>query len=173
MLFVRFSLLLFFLVSLIASGSPYASAQELRNINFAIFQKVDDSFEFDPIVLGKFSSFIEAMRGSQVLLLSHTRNAIDGDVINIQQDVLRESSEGLNDQGINCSMTFRDHSTVENTDFELGGMCRLLDSLNSNMLAIIPMASLPDTEQGIEAWVEVYEDEASGVAFYANVSSGD
>jgi len=43
--------------------------------------------------------------------------------------------------------------------------------LNKNVTAIIPMASLPDTSQGEDAWVEIYEDEASGTAFYANVSA--
>lgn len=150
-----------------------ASAAEVRNINFAVFQKVDSAFQFDPIVTGRFSDFITTMSGAQVLLLSHTRGSVDGDVINIQQDVLRDSSDGLNDMGINCNMTFRDHSTDANTAFELGGLCRIIDSLNTNVNAVIPMASLPDTEQGVEAWVELYEDKASGTAFYANVGTGD
>ncbi|WP_167631664.1 hypothetical protein [Mariprofundus ferrooxydans] len=169
MRFVRYNV---FTLALLLVAMPFVSgAAELRHVNIAVFQKVDADFEFEAIVLGKFSSFITAMQGSQVLLLSHTRNAVDGDVINIQQDVLRDSSEGLNDIGINCHMTFRDHSTDDDTSFELGGLCKMLDSLNSNVTAIIPMASLPDTEQGIDAWVELYEDEANGVAFYANVSS--
>jgi len=171
MLSGRFSLSAFLLCLMLAVPC-LSSAAEIRNINFAVFQKDSDDFEFEAIVLGKFSDFIEAMEGAQVLLLSHTRNSIDGDVINLQQDVLRESSEGLNDIGITCSLSFSDLSDADNTAFELGGMCKILDSLNENMLAIIPMASLPDTDQGIEAWVEVYEDEASGIAFYANVSTG-
>jgi len=155
-------------------GSPLLSAAaEIRNINFAVFQKVNPGFEFEAIVLGKFSDFIEAMEGSQVLFLSHTKDSIDGDVINLQQDVLRESSEGLNDIGLDCSLSFADLSDDENTSFEIGGMCKIIDSLNESVLAIIPMASLPDTDQGVEAWVELYEDEESGIAFYANVSTGD
>jgi len=159
------ALLLFTPVSANAEG-------EIRNVNFAVFQKSSAGFEFEPIVLGKFSSFIEAMEGSQVLLLSHTMNAVDGDVINIQQDVLRQAEgEELNDVGINCSLVYRDFSEGNDTSFELGGMCKILDSLNANVTAIIPMASLPDTEQGVDAWVELYEDEENGIAFYANVSS--
>jgi len=172
-----FSLLLatasFSLVLLLMPQAAQAGG-EIRNVNFAVFQKVDDSFEFDPIVLGRFSDFIEAMQGSQVLLLSHTMNAINGDVINIQQDVLRQAEgEKLNDIGINCSLVYRDFSDENDTSFELGGMCKILDSLNSNVTAIIPMAGLPDTEQGVDAWVELYEDEENGIAFYANVSSSD
>ena len=173
MRFARFHLLPLVLFGLLVAVPQVSGAAEIRNINFAIFQKVDDNFEFEAIVLGKFSSFITAMKGSQVLLLSHTRSSVDGDVINIQQDVLRDSSEGLNDIGINCSLSFRDHSTDDNTDFELGGLCKILDTLNANVTAVIPMSSLPDTEQGIDAWVELYEDKANGVAFYANVSADD
>jgi len=171
MLSARFSA--FFLLGLFCMLPALSTAAEIRNVNFAIFQKEDDDFEFDAIVLGKFSDFIEAMDGSQILLLSHSTNSVDGDVINLQQDVLRESDGELNDIGINCSLNFRDYSTDDSTAFKLGGLCKLLDSLNKNVTAIIPMTSLPDTEQGINAWVELYEDEENGIAFYANVSADD
>lgn len=174
MLFARYNMKALILLCLMIAAPLTSMATEIRNINFAVFQKMSDSFEFDPIVLGKFSDFIDVMEGSQLLLLSHTRNSISEDVINLQQDVLRESSEGLNDIGIACSLTFLETSEDDDDlSFELGGMCKILDSLNENITAIIPMASLPDTDQGIDAWVELYEDEESGTAFYANVSSGD
>jgi len=173
MLFARYNVKAFILLCLMMGAPLISTAAEIRNINFAVFQKVSDEFEFEPIVLGKFSDFIDVMKGSQILLLSHTKDSINEDVINLQQDVLRESSEGLNDIGISCSLTFLDLSTDDDTSFEIGGMCKILDSLNENVTAIIPMASLPDTDQGIEAWVELYEDESSGIAFYANVSTGD
>lgn len=169
--FGRFST--FCMLGLFCMAPLLSSAAEIRNVNFAVFQKEDDDFEFEAIVLGKFSDFIEAMEGSQILLLSHSTDSVDGDVINLQQDVLRESEGELNDIGINCSLNFRDHSTDDGTAFELGGLCKILDSLNENITAIIPMKSLPDTEQGVNAWVELYEDEENGIAFYANVSAED
>ncbi len=171
--FGRFSFSAWLLLGLMLTTPLLASAAEIRNINFAVFQKNNDDFEFEAIVLGRFSDFIEAMQGSQILLLSHTKNSIDGDVISLQQDVLRESSEGLNDIGLSCTLTFADHSTEEDTSFEIGGLCKILDSLNESVTAIIPMASLPDTDQGIDAWVELYEDEKNGIAFYANVGTGE
>lgn len=172
MRFARFDLIATLVVALLALAAPsQSSAAEIRNVNFAVFQKESDDFEFEAIVLGKFSDFIDAMEGAQVLLLSHSTNSIDGDVINLQQDVLREADGELNDIGVNCTLSFRDLSDDENTSFELGGLCKIIDSLNTNVSAVIPMASLPDTEQGIDAWVELYEDEENGIAFYANVSS--
>jgi len=173
MRFGRFSVIAVFFVALMMLSPLFSTAAEIRNINFSVFQKLDDNFEFEPIVLGRFSDFIDAMKGSQVLLLSHTKDSIDGDVINLQQDVLRESSAGLNDIGISCALTFADHSTAQDTSFEIGGLCKILDSLNENVTAIIPMTSLPDTDQGIGAWVELFEDEKNGIAFYANVDSGE
>ncbi len=174
MLSVQYKIKALILLCLMIGAPLITTATEIRNINFAVLQKVSDGFEFEPIVLGKFSDFINVMEGSQLLLLSHTRNSITEDVINLQQDVLRESSEGLNDIGISCSLSFLETSEDENNlSFEIGGLCKILDSLNENISAIIPMASLPDSDQGIEAWVELYEDEESGTAFYANVSTGD
>jgi len=173
MRFARCNIFGLALACLVCAAPVQSAAAEIRNVNFAIFQKVSDDFEFEAIVLGKFSDFIEAMHGAQVILLSHSTDSVGGDVINLQQDVLREADGELNDIGINCSLTFQDSGTDENTSFELGGMCKILDSLNKNVTAIIPMASLPDTEQGIDAWVELYEDTENGIAFYANVSSDD
>jgi len=171
MSFGRCNFLRIFLLCAFCVMPFVSSSAEIRNVNFAVFQKVDSDFEFEAIVVGKFSDFIQAMDGAQILLLSHSKNSINGDVINLQQDVLRESDGELNDIGINCSLNFLDMSTDENTAFELGGLCKIIDSLNTNVTAIIPMISLPDTEQGIDAWVELYEDENNAIAFYANVSS--
>jgi len=161
---------------LFGAWSIEASADDSRNVNFAAFEKVDKNFEFDPIVLGKFSDFIAAMEGAQILVLSHSASSVDGDVINIQQDVLRESQDGLGDTGINCQLSFRDESTKTNTSYAIGGLCKILQiggGKDKKVTAVISPASLPDTAQGVEAWVMLYEDEASGIAFYANVSKKD
>lgn len=166
--------LLISLIALMGMLSNQAFAGETRNVNFAAFQKIDASFEFDPIVLGKFSDFISVMEGAQVLILSHTADSINGDVINIQQDVLRQSEAGLGDVGINCQLSYVDESTPESTSFEVGGFCNIIDvggGHDKKVMAVIPMAGLPDTAQGVDAWVMLYEDEESGIAFYANVSN--
>lgn len=156
-------------------SSPRAMAGDARHINFAAFEKKSADFEYESIVVGKFSDFIKAMEGAQVLFLSHTSDAVDGDVINIQQDVLREDKGALGDFGINCQLSFTDDSTEDNTSYAIGGLCKIIQTgggKNLRLNAIIPSTSLPDTAQGVDAWVEVYEDEKTGVAFYGNVSSG-
>lgn len=155
------------------AGIGVAQAGDARHVNFAAFEKEKADFEYEAIVVGKFADFIHAMDGAQVLLISHTADAINGDVINIQQDVLRESKGQLGDYGINCNMNFVDESTPQNTSYAIGGLCRIIQvggDKNIRLSAVIPMASLPDTAQGVDAWVELYEDESTGIAFYANVS---
>ncbi len=163
-----------FIAVLLSPFQP-AQADEARHVNFAAFQKVQAGFEFDPIVVGRFSDFIQAMEGAQILLLSHTSDAISGDVLNLQQDVLREGENGLGDHGINCSLSFGIDHAGESPEYSLGGLCRIIRSSgdsNQNITAIIPPAALPDTAQGFDAWIELYEDEKHGIAFYANVSKG-
>lgn len=163
----------FALLGLLLASPCMANAGESRHVNFAAFQKSKADFEYEAIVLGKFADFIHAMDGAQVLLISHTADAVNGDVINIQQDVLRENKGALGDFGINCQMSFLDESTPQNTSYAIGGLCKIIRVGNGKdirLSAVIPMASLPDTAQGVDAWVELYEDETTGIAFYANVS---
>jgi hypothetical protein len=125
-------------------------------------------------VTGKFADFIQAMKGSQILMLSHTADAVDGDVINIQQDVLRENKGALGDYGINCQMSFRDASTADTPSYKVGGLCKIIqvgNGKNLRLSAVIPMADVPDTSQGVEVWMKIYEDKKTGIAFYANVSN--
>jgi hypothetical protein len=154
--------------------SLQAQAGEARHINFAAFQKNQPGFEFDPIVAGKFSDFIQAMDGAQILILSHTSDAVDGDVLNFQQDVLREGKDGMVDNGINCSLTLRIEGEGSSPEYTIGGLCRIFRGGSSaqKITAIIPPASLPDTAQGFDGWIELYEDQKNGIAFYANVSTG-
>ena len=152
----------------------YAQAGGLRNVNFATFQKVDKTFEFEPIVEGKFSDFISAMGGAQILALAHTADAKDGDVITIQTSVLRDNSGQLGDYGVDCQLSFKDESEGEDSSYLLGGVCHIIEVGAGKRLRqtlIIPHTNIPDTSQGFEGWFLLDEDEKTGVAFYANVST--
>jgi len=158
--------------ALIFVGSAYA--EETKHVNIAAFHKVKADYEFEAIVLGRFSDFIAEMeKGSQVVFLNHTAGIQDHDVITFNADVLREGGdEGFSDHGVNCSFSFTDESTEDNTSYSIGGLCSiLLGGESKKVKAIIPSADLPDTSQGIDVWVMIYEDEETGLAFYANVTT--
>jgi len=62
----------------------------------------------------------------------------------------------------------------DNTSYAVGGLCTILmrdSGKHQKINAIIPPASLPDTSQGIDVWLMIYEDENTGIAFYANVTT--
>ncbi len=155
-------------VSLLALvGALSAQAGETRHLNFAVMQKTQKGFEFDPIVVGDFPTFIQSMKGAKVLLLAHTARAVDGDVINMQTNVLREKGNKLGDEGVECQLSFKDESTPGNPMFTVGGICRVRQG-DHVLKHVIPPAALPDTTQGVDAWVMLDEDDKAGVAFYAN-----
>jgi len=153
----------------------WAVGGEVRNVNFAAFQKHAAGFEYEAVVEGKFSDFISGMQGSQVLALVHTEGAIDGDVITLQTSVLRDEAGSFGDFGIDCQLSFKDESTADDTSYLLGGICKIIEvgrGQDMRKLIIIPHTNVPDTSQGFEGWFMLDEDEETGIAFYANVSVG-
>jgi len=161
---------------LAASLAPsLLQAAEVRNVNFAVFQKEDPKFEFEAIVEGKFSDFIAAMKGAQLLALAHTANAVDGDVITVQTSVLRDEAGSLGDFGTDCQLSFKDESVGTDYSYLLGGLCKIIRvgrGMNQRILTVIPHTNIPDTTQGFEGWFLLEEDEKDGVSYYANVSEG-
>ena len=148
-------------------------AGESRSVNFAAFQIVDENFEFEAIVEGKFSDFIAEMKGSQILALVHTAGAVDGDIITMQTSVLRDNDGALGDFGVDCQLNFKYEREGEDTSYLLGGVCRIIQvggGKDLRTVLIIPHTYIPDTSQGFEGWFMLDEDEATGIAFYANVS---
>jgi len=159
----------------LAIAAP-AQAAGTKHVNIAVFHKVVADYEFEAIVLGRFSDFIAEMeKGSQVVFLNHTAGIKHQDVITLNVDVLSEGSDNsFNDNGVNCSVHFTDESTADNTAYAVGGLCTILishDGVHEKVKAIIPSADLPDTSQGVDVWVMIYEDEETGMAFYANVTT--
>ncbi|MDQ6955873.1 MAG: hypothetical protein Q9M21_01625 [Mariprofundaceae bacterium] len=153
-----------------------AQASGTKHVNVAVFHKTVADYEFEAIVMGRFSDFIAEMeKGSQIIFLNHTSGIKRNDVITLNVDVLsEENSDGFEDNGVNCSFSFTDESTADNTAYAIGGLCTILMSDNGvheKIKAIIPSADLPDTSQGVDVWVMIYEDEKTGTAFYANVTT--
>jgi len=147
-----------------------------KHVNFAVFHKIADDYEFEAIVMGRFSDFIAEMeKGSQIIFLNHTAGVKNNDVITLNVDVLSEEpDQNFSDNGVNCSISFTDDSDADNTAYAVGGLCTILTSdkgVHEKVKAVIPSADLPDTSQGVDVWVMIYEDEETGIAFYANVTT--
>ncbi|MDQ6967849.1 MAG: hypothetical protein Q9M14_04120 [Mariprofundaceae bacterium] len=153
-----------------------AQASGTKYLNIAMFHKTVADYEFEAIVLGRFSDFIATMeKGSQIVFLNHTAGVKQNDVITLNVDVLSEATGGgFNDNGVNCSFSFTDESTADNTSYAIGGLCAIFMSnggKHQKIKVIIPSIDLPDTSQGVDVWLMIYEDEETGNAFYANVNN--
>lgn len=163
------------LVGLIFSSIAIVHAAPANHVNIAAFKKTQPSYEFEAIVLGRFSDFIAEMEnGSEVVFLNHTAGVLDGDVITLSASVLRSAgADSFDDDGSTCTISFFDNSTPETTSYAVGGICNIIHSHDGKIVkskTIIPSADLPDTSQGIDVWVMLEEDEENGIAFYANVA---
>ncbi|OIO73395.1 MAG: hypothetical protein AUJ57_04465 [Zetaproteobacteria bacterium CG1_02_53_45] len=165
-------LICFMILAVASYLVPLASqAGEARSVNFIIFMNDNPNVEYDPIMFGSFSQFIKAMDGSQVLLLSHSASVLGGDVLNLQQDVLKSTTGGhFSDVGVNCQLSY----FQEAGEYNVGGNCQIIDKFHGEQLTLqakIPRTELPDMAQGKPVWIEVYEDARTGIAFYANISN--
>jgi len=152
-----------------------AQAAGTTHVNVAVFHKTVADYEFKVSVMGKFSDFIAEMeKGSQIIFLNQTSGIKNNDVITLNVDVLSEDhSDGFKDNGVNCSFSFKDDSTADNTAYAIGGLCTILlndHGVREKIKAIIPSDYLPDTSQGVDVWMMIYEDKKTGTAFYANVT---
>jgi len=170
---MRYIICMLFAAS-IGMVSVNAQAEDSRSVNFIVFLKVQPDFEYDPIMFGGFSAFINKMDGARLLLLSHSAKSLNGDVINLQQDVLNDrKGGGLNDVGVNCQLSFHYAGEANDIEYQLNGDCQIIDKFKGEAMTIkahIPATDLPDAARGTDVWMEVYEDSKSGIAFYANVS---
>jgi len=163
------------MASVISLVSTAAYADDSRSLNFIILEKTKASFDYDPIIFGGFSKFIRAMDGAQVALLSHTASSRNGDVINLQQDILQESAAGeFDDVGVNCQLTFTYDGPADDVEYHIAGDCQIHGHFNGESMKLkahVPTTDLADAAKTGDIWIEVYEDKKSGVAFYANASN--
>ncbi|WP_227819357.1 hypothetical protein [Mariprofundus micogutta] len=147
------------------------AAVEGKSFNFIIFLNEDKSYQFDPIMFGDFPGFISQMKTSKLLLLSHNPGVIGGDVINLQQDMLRSTGgDRFSDAGINCQLSL----ASEAESYHLAGNCQIIDKFHGKQLTLrakVTDTELPDITEGRPVWIEVYEDARTGIAFYANIGN--
>jgi len=163
------------MASVITLVSTSAYADDSRSLNFIILEKTTASFDYDPIIFGGFSDFIRAMGGAKVALLSHSAKSLSGDVINLQQDVLKESALGeFDDVGVNCQLTFTYDGSADDVEYHIGGDCQIHGRFNGESMKLkahVPTTDLADSAKTGDIWIQVYEDKKSGIAFYANASN--
>jgi len=144
-----------------------------HHVNIISFQKDDEVkgvASYPATFTGSFSQLMAVMEGkADPLLLVHTPHIHSGDIINVQVDVLGEGDAGLEDDGLNCSLSYN----VDGPSFTIGGMCTILVATAKGAekhRVIIPGVKVPSSPNGNHAkWVLIFFDKKTEVAFYANI----
>lgn len=122
-----------------------------------------ESFKFPDVIRGEESDLFDGMGDSaDFLVLTQTTGIEDGDVLNIQNDVLRVNDETgeMEDFGLNCQLSM----STSGEFWSLAGKCDVfLPGLGSGRSKGF-IRPFPLKEEVV--WYKVWESEETGVAVY-------
>jgi len=145
------------------SASLATASEKGTHVHVAVFFKVpgQDAFQWPDEIKGE--NIIGALEGkADFLVLTQTVGIHNGDVLNIQNDVLRENAgSDFADLGIDCQLSVDSSAAV----WKVGGKCEIfLPHLNGGekVLGIIKPHEI-ETEK---VWHHVWDDPKTGVAVY-------
>ncbi len=152
------------------TAGDITGGKKAPRINIAIFHKLhgQESFAYPTSVGG--NDILQAMKGkAQFISLNHTSGLIDGDIITLTNDILREgANDNFEDFGVDCQLSVR----LDAANAVLSGICQILmvdqDSRQIEHKAVVK----PTTLQADHDWVLLYNDIEDGIAIYANNEVG-
>jgi len=157
------------LAAVVTTSLPVVSAEAVASENAAhmmfgiFFKEGDPNFKYPAQIKGE--DIIGPLRGkAEYLIVAHSAALKDGDVISLQNDLLRNGDAGMDDLGVNCQLTV--HTGI----WSVGGKCDVfLPALHEQKsTGIIP----PTTIEGDLIWYNVWTDPATGVAVYVLRETG-
>lgn len=123
-------------------------------------EKGQETFQWPDDIDGE--DIIGALKGkADFLVLTQTVGIENGDVLNVQNDVLRSgSSSGYEDIGIDCQLSVN----TADKDWSVGGKCDIyLPHVNGQKVSGLIMPHPIPTEK---VWHHVWDDPKTGVAVY-------
>jgi len=138
------------------------ASEEGTHVHVAAFFKVPGQASFQWPDEIPTEDIIGALSGkADFLLLTQTVGIQDGDVLNIQNDVLREGSgSGFDDLGINCQLSV----DTKGKSWNVGGKCDVfLPHLGGEKIVGIIKPHTIETER---VWHHVWENDKTGIAVY-------
>jgi len=103
--------------------------------------------------------------GAEMMLFTHSVNIHDGDVLNLQNDTLRETSDGtFKDFGLNCALTVHTAGS-----WTIGGSCKSFITGNNEGVHVVKDVHAPE----FLVWYKVFEDKEQGTAGYFMREKGE
>jgi hypothetical protein len=157
-------------VSSSIKAGDITGGKKAPHVNIAIFHKLhgQEAYVY-PQHIASHDILNTTQGKAQFIALSHTAGVLDGDVLTISNDVLRENAgKGFEDFGVDCQLTIH----IKNNNVNLAGICEILmvdqDGRGIEHKAIVK----PTTMESGKDWVLLYYDEEDGIAIYADEEIG-
>lgn len=150
------------IVLLLLTMAPVAMASDTdSHVHIAAFFKVpgQQAFQWPEEINGE--DIIGALRGkADFLILIQSAGIHNGDMLNLQNDVLRAGGKAVEDMGIDCQLSVDTSGKV----WKVGGKCVIdLPHIgNKKIIGTINPHSIPSEK----VWHHVWDDPESGVAVY-------
>ncbi len=147
--------------------TPAMAAGTDSHVHLAAFFKLpgQQTFQWPEDIVGE--NIIGALNGkADFLVLTQTVGIHDGDVLNVQNDVLRSASgDAFEDLGIDCQFTVNTGEV-----WHVGGKCELnLPHIGDKKVTGI---ILPHPIPSERVWHHLWDDKGTGVAVYFYKETG-
>jgi len=149
-------------------------AGEVRQVNFVVFQKEHRDVNFEGLFTGSLGALVTSLeKDAHVVIALRTPEVKDRDIINVQSDVLRMTSENkLANSGVNCRFFFNDDSDEDSLFYSISGVCDVLDSDangTDKKQFLVKRTMLSDPSKVFNVWTKFHEDKDLGLVFYVDI----
>ncbi|OIO72967.1 MAG: hypothetical protein CO186_04690 [Zetaproteobacteria bacterium CG_4_9_14_3_um_filter_49_83] len=159
---MKFKSALSVLLFVFAITSSATASESGSHVHIAAVFKLpgQETFQWPEDIDGE--DIMGALKGkADFLMLTQTVGIHNGDVLNVQNDVLRSGSgDALEDMGIDCQLSVNTSGKA----WKVGGKCTVnLQNLKDNKVTGLILPHEIETEK---VWHHVWDDPATGVAVY-------
>jgi len=157
-------------VSSSIKAGDITGGKKAPHVNIAIFHKLHGQEGFSYPVHIADHDILHTMQGkAQFISINHTAGLVDGDIITIGNDVLREGGDsGFEDFGVDCQLNIH----IKGSGVSLAVLCQVLMVDQSGREIEHKAIIKPTTMEAGKGWVLLYDDAEDGIAVYADEEVG-
>ncbi len=139
------------------------------HLNIAIFHKVhgQEAFQY-PDTIAKSDILSSMLSKAQFISINHTAGLLDGDVVTIANDVLRDNAGAFDDFGVDCQIIVH----VKEALVTLSGLCQMMVMDQDHRKVEHKGMIKPFAMKHGSDWQLIYYDAEDGIAVYADEEIG-
>ncbi|MDQ6978977.1 MAG: hypothetical protein Q9M09_02230 [Mariprofundaceae bacterium] len=157
-------------VSSSIKAGDITGGKKAPHVNVAIFHKLHGQEGFNYPAHMADHDILHTMQGkAQFISINHTAGLMDGDILAIGNDVLREGADSaFEDFGVDCQLNIH----IKANGVSLAGLCQVLMVDQSGREIEHKAIIKPTTMEAGKGWVLLYNDAEDGIAIYADEEVG-